>query len=194
MTPMSPISIKPKKSPLALGLDPGFASIGIAVADLFEHHAYTMRVFRTSKTKSSKAAEDNVQRTFDISRMLYSLYQEFPQIKVICAEAMSFPPNSSVASKMSMCWGVICSFAERNDLAIVQLGPQEIKRRVCGNKAASKEEVQAAITRLFSPQDLTSLHSALPKGQLEHTYDALASIEASRNSSEFKLIRAVSGG
>jgi Holliday junction resolvasome RuvABC endonuclease subunit len=180
--------------PYILGIDPGFANVGISVVQLDPRLVVAMRVFRTQKTAVRKVSDDNLQRATEISKMLFALYDEFPAIKIVCAESMSYPPNAGTATKMSLCWGVLAAFVQQRDLAFIENTPQEIKKRVCGNKSASKEEVKTSIKALFPSQDLDTLHLKLAAGLHEHIYDATAAVIAAWDSSEMKLFRALSGG
>lgn len=179
-------------APLALGLDPGFASIGVSVVCLSSPLSMlALRVIRTDKLKGRKSTEDNLERSIEISKTLFAVLDEFPGIKIVCAESMSYPPNASTAAKMSLCWGVIAALIQQKDLAWVQQSPQEIKKKVCGNRAATKEDIQAAVVALFSGQDLASLHPKVPKTKEEHLYDAAASVLAALDTPEFRLLRAL---
>ena len=176
----------------ALGLDLGFANIGIAVITIADPPVVdVMRMFQTQKAKHRKASDDNLQRSMEISRLFFNLYEEFPDLKIIAAEAMSFPRNASIAGKMSMCWGVVAAFAERANLALLQTSPQEIKRLVTGSKSATKQEVQAGVKSLLPGQDLSSLHKKLAASKEEHIYDAVAAVLAAWTRPEFKLLNSL---
>ena len=45
--------------------------------------------------------------------------------------------------------GVICLAARQRDVTVLALAPAEVKRAVAANGAASKEQVQRAVQRLF---------------------------------------------
>lgn len=187
------------KPVFVLGLDPGFASIGICVVAVGpnpqDDRPVKMDVFRTSKSNAKRkvlASEDNFSRAKEIAVWLQALITRY-NIQLICAETMSFPRSSSVAAKMAMCWGVIASISAREKIPVTQASPQEIKKLLCQNKAASKEDVQASLNLLFrtdlvGPQSLP-VKSAIPGSQLEHPYDALAAVVACRESEVVLLLR-----
>lgn len=180
-----------------LGLDPGFASTGFAVVQLgktsSEDQIRLMGVVRTQKAatvRKVRASDDNLDRAREIYSDLRRISDQYG-VKLICAETMSFPRNSSTAAKMSLCWGVIAALSFQLNIPITQATPQEIKRYVCGDKSASKEQVQQAINgifpRLAAPD--TPFLKNIPKSALEHPYDALAAILACRDSDVMMLAR-----
>jgi Holliday junction resolvasome RuvABC endonuclease subunit len=182
-----------------LGLDPGFASIGLCVYAVGpnpqDDRPVKMTVFRTSKASAKRkvrASDDNLERAKEIASWLNSVVSSY-DIKIICAETMSFPRSSSVAAKMAMCWGVIAAFSALKRIPVTQASPQEIKKTMCQDKSASKEEVQASLNLLFradlvGPNGLMT-NAGIPATQLEHPYDALAAVVACRDSAEVLLLR-----
>lgn len=176
-----------------LGLDPGFANIGIAVVRIDGDRMVPvyLDVLRTSKSDAKRqvrASEDNFDRAKDIAATLRELAVRY-DVRMLTAETMSFPRNASVAAKMAMCWGVIAALADGLELPLAQASPQEIKKAVCGNKSASKEDVVDAVRKLFP--ESTKLLERVPASLIEHPYDALASVVACSHSELFTLARKV---
>jgi len=179
-----------------LGLDPGFATCGYALVDLTRKDGApfvdvrslgTLRTAKADKKRKVLAADDNLRRAQELIRALYPLASN---AQAIVAESMSFPRNSAAAAKMAMCWGIVATLAEMNDLPIVQATPKEIKIAVAGVGTATKEDVAAAVCakcgRQFSEELLAQ---GLPKGMHEHAYDAVASVLACLNSDVLRAIR-----
>jgi crossover junction endodeoxyribonuclease RuvC len=162
-----------------LGLDPGFASVGWAVIDLFDSpQIHALGVLRTKKANRKHevlAVADNFRRARELGRALGRLVVE-QQIDVIAAEAMSFPRSSSVAAKMAMCWGVLARVCEEFDLPVVQASPQQIKRALTGRASASKDDVAAALALRFP--NAIGLVAGLPAGLHEHAFDAVGAAVA----------------
>lgn len=179
---------------ILLGVDPGFASIGLAALDLETDRVVRFGVFRTAKDDRkgrTLAVEDNVRRAREIAVALASIVDELDPI-AIAAEAMSFPRSSSVAAKLALTWGVLVAMAEHHGLAIVQASPQEVKRGTCGRKDASKEDVAAELRRRWPELDV--LEDAIPKSQREHPYDALAAAAVATTSDVVRLGRRAAAG
>lgn len=176
-----------------LGIDPGFASIGLAVVSIGATDSVVKALKLVKTEKASKKAgtyvsDDNVKRTQEITRALVSVLRD-NDIKVICAEAMSFPRNSSAAAKMSLCWGALAATAEMLNIPIIQVSPQQAKVALCGRKDASKEDVQQALKDRFRVQNLDTLACDIPKSQREHPFDGLCAAVACNESQLIKMLR-----
>jgi len=177
----------------ALGIDPGFASMGYALVELgrASDRVVKMGVFETKKdTKKSTvlAANDNLRRCSEMAMFLEGLLRE-RSVVCFCVESMSFPRNASTAAKIAMCWGVISALAAVHQVSISQCSPQMLKKNLCGARDASKEDVQAALTREFPY--LPGLVSSLAKSKHEHAFDALGAIVGVRDSDVLRLARSM---
>jgi Holliday junction resolvasome RuvABC endonuclease subunit len=191
-----------------LGVDPGLRHFGWAMVALTgsTEQVYGMGVIKTVKSDNKRGllvADDNVRCAREVATVLRSLTKFKGGIKAFCAEAMSAPRNASAAAKMAMTWGIVACLAEEKDIPIVQASPQELKKKVCDNKSASKEEVQKALTDrygmfvtgrpvlplslMLEPQ--APLLSDVPGGQHEHAWDALAAVVAGLDSEVVRLAR-----
>lgn len=172
-----------------LGLDPGFASIGYTVYKLgTPDEVVRMGLIRTEKSSAKRnvrASEDNLERARTIAEELQALLKEF-DIRLICAETMSFPRNSSAAAKMAMCWGVMAALSLQHSIPVAQATPQEVKKAVTGQKDASKEDVQAALKKRWA---LEALVEEIPPSKQEHPFDALAVVIACSGSEVFRFAR-----
>lgn len=177
---------------LALGLDPGFACLGYAVVELTGTtiSVKTLGIIRTEKSDKKRkvlASDDNLRRARELVRAFHPIAEG---TVAICAEAMSFPRNSSAAAKVAMCWGVVACLSELMDVPIVQVSPKELKRAVCGNATASKEEVAKALDQRFGR---TFAEELVGKGVApsfhEHPYDALGAVVASLESEVLRMAR-----
>lgn len=167
-----------------LGIDPGFASVGWAVVEVnaSSERVVAMGVIRTQKSNRKQnvlAAADNFRRARELGRQLTKLLVEY-DVRVVCAEAMSFPRSSSVAAKMAMCWGVLAQLCESLCLPLVQASPQQIKRVVTGNASASKDDVLTALALRFD--NTVGLVGEIPKSMHEHTFDAVGAVVAGLDS------------
>jgi Holliday junction resolvasome RuvABC endonuclease subunit len=177
---------------IVLGIDPGFASFGTAVVELTPttervHRLGVIRTEKSNKKRNCLAADDNIRRAREISDALEVLSDEW-DFRAVCAEAMSFPRSSSVAGKMCLAWGVVTAWMQRLDLALVQASPQTVKLAVCGNKQASKDEVQAALVKRYGAE-VARLLVNLPAGQHEHPFDALGAVVACLESDVVRMGR-----
>ena len=186
------------KSVFVLGIDPGFASIGCAVFQLTTETEVPvlLEVVRTSKSSAKRnvrASDDNLDRAREIAAEFQRIIAAY-DIRLICAETMSFPRNASAAAKMAICWGVIAALAHQHGIPVVQASPQEVKKALCGKKDASKEEVQEAVRSRYSAlrsedNDTPAALRGIPRSLWEHPFDAAAAVVACRDSDVFQLAR-----
>lgn len=172
-----------------LSLDPGFASVGYSIVELLSQgeRVVAFGVIRTQKSVKKRhvlACEDNFARAREIALRLRSLAVTH-DVRAICAEAMSFPRQASVAAKMAMCWGILADLTADRNLPLVQPTPQHVKKALCGKASASKIEVEAAVRARYCGLDLTGI----PSGQQEHVFDSLAAVVASLDSEVLRALR-----
>lgn len=171
------------------GVDPGFASIGYSIVELLPQgeRVVALGVIRTQKSTKKQhvlACEDNFSRAREIAVALRRLVAVHG-IRAICAEAMSFPRQASVAAKIAMVWGILADLTADQNLPLVQPTPQQIKKALCGKASASKTEVEAAVRARYRGLDLTGI----PSGQHEHVFDSLAAVVASLDSEVLRALR-----
>lgn len=171
-----------------LGIDPGLANFGYAVVEFASwgkklHKLGLVRTEKSAKKVGVRASDDNTRRAREIFQPTTSLISDY-KIKVICAEAMSFPRSSSASHKLGISWGIVVSLSSIFGLPIVQASPQDIKSHLCGNKKASKEDVQLALSEMYGgdadPQQFV-------KTKREHPFDALGAVEACLDSEVVRL-------
>lgn len=178
---------------LALGIDPGFASLGFAVVEIGEdsEHVVEMDVVRTSpanRKRRIREADDNVRRAGEIVKALRPLFERH-KINVLCCESMSFPRGASAAAKLAMAWGVVVALASEHDVPILQASPKEIKKSVTGNKGASKEEVRRVLEDKYGDEVLTRKIEHVTPCKQEHAFDALAAVVSCLESETITLVR-----
>lgn len=169
-----------------LGIDIGFARFGWALADLSPDEetlvaAGCIITEKATKKRGVLATEDN----FDRGRILASelngiLTGQSVLPRVVTCESMSWPRNAANVAKMGIAWGILIGECERWNLSVAQATPQEIKKRVAGEKSATKEDIQSAIDKHPGFRRIGSMleRAGVKNADLEHPYDAAASILA----------------
>lgn len=183
---------------LACGIDPGFSSLGWSLVELStgDHVVATaslvsLGLIRTEKSTAKQnvlASNDNFRRAREIAVALRKLFEVRPA--VVCCESMSFPRNASAAAKVAMTWGVLADLCESQGIPMLMATPKELKRSVCGNASASKEEVQAALRLRFGTRPDELLKEAkIPASSQEHPMDALAAVCCCAESEVVRLLR-----
>jgi Holliday junction resolvasome RuvABC endonuclease subunit len=102
---------------------------------------------------------------------------------------MSWPRNAGAAVRVALAWGVLTALCAARGVPLLQVSPQELKRRVTGSAGASKERGELALERRFGgPLPLTG-----PAGQHEHQADALGAAVACLDHDVVRLARAYVG-
>ena len=195
-TPSSERSGAPGPFPgalVVLGVDPGFASLGfcrLAVRgeERTVEHLGVVKTSKENKKRAVYASDDNVRRIGELTEALAALLNG---VHCVCAEAMSFPRSASVANKMGIAWGVLGALCHDRDIPIIQASPQELKKSITGNKTASKEAVQDAVSRELG-ESFTARIQEITAGMREHPSDAAAAALYSLKSDVVKAtLRAV---
>lgn len=157
---------------IALGLDPGFASLGLAAVELGDvvqvPRAWVERTEPSAKKRDVRQSEDLVRRCREITGCLERAIAEWHPA-VACAETMSWPRDMKAATRIALAWGVVAAVLERHGIPLVQASPQEVKKHLCGRKDASKDDVMLAVEARVE-----SVTWPPQKTLVEHAADAVA--------------------
>jgi len=185
---------------VVLGLDPGFSSFGWAAVRLIPEGGEEVLEVGCIRTERSKGKvlvrDDDRRRAAEIARALLGVSRRLLPA-VLCAEALSHvnPRESrmpvSTTVKVGRAWGEVDMLAEQLETALVQVAPQTIKKAVCGNRSASKAEVQRALVRRYP--ELAALLEPIPASFREHPVDAVGAVAASLHTNELRLARRYGG-
>ncbi len=175
---------------IALGIDPGFASLGLAAVDLGNlvrvPRCWVERTEPSAKKRSVRQSEDLVRRCRELSLVLERAIAEWHPA-VACAETMSWPRDMKAATRVALAWGVIAAVLERHRIPLVQASPQEVKKALCGSKSASKEDVQAAVE-----ERVEAVTWPAQRTLIEHAADAVAVVLTCADSDVVRAARRVS--
>ncbi len=178
---------------IALGIDPGFASLGLAAVDLDEHvvrvpRCWVVRTEPSAKKRSVRQSEDLVRRCRELAVALERAIAEW-RPAVACAETMSWPRDMKAATRIALAWGAVAAVLERHGIPLVQASPQEVKKALCGSKSASKEDVQVAVESIVE-----AVTWPAQKTLVEHAADAIAVVLTCRDAELVRALRRVAGG
>lgn len=185
-----------------LGLDTGLGHFGYAVLSFHRSESSgrlaltaaggpVFSVITTNKSDKKRqvaATEDNIRRCRELTPPLLRLIHPSSglNVRALIVEAMSFPRNASAVAKIGMAFGVVAILSEVFNLPVVQLSPQEVKKRLCGRQNASKEEIQSVVSLLY-PMTV----GVVSNGLAEHAYDALAVAHASLDTEVVRMVRQI---
>jgi crossover junction endodeoxyribonuclease RuvC len=175
-------------NPTILCLDPGLATLGVAVVELLQHSERPLFVQVLTTKKASKKAGVLVASD-DIARIRYLLTELNAIVatydpSAICAELPSGSKGARAAAALGIAKAIVASMSVQHDLPLAACSPQQLKKAVTGNAGASKDEVQAHLEKRYGsirwPQQRT-LH--------EHASDALGAFVACRSSDVVMTVR-----
>jgi crossover junction endodeoxyribonuclease RuvC len=176
---------------IVLGVDPGFASLGLAAVELGVDTcaplaAWVVRTEPSARKRAVRASEDNVRRCLELATALEAAVTRWRPV-ALAAETMSWPRNAGAAAKVALGWGVVVAMAHRHGLPLVQASPMDVKRALLGRKTASKEEMIAEVGRRWPDLELP------PQATLqEHAADAVAVVLACLDSPALQMARRLS--
>lgn len=172
-----------------MGVDPGFANLGLACAylDTFGRpQLLDARVVRTKKAgrKEKRLDEDLRRRLGEISDAVVGYIREHDPALVVF-ESMAWVRNASASAKMGLAWGAAFAVARAFELATDVYAPKEIKIG-CGLKAtASKVEVEAAVKEAFKNSPFQNWPTTKI---IEHAADAAAAIITAARDERWRVI------
>lgn len=186
-----------------LACDTGFANFGWGVVrydrSTQKHRVLEVGVVRTKKSPKKQhvlATEDNFARLREIATVLYRLFEQY-SIRAITFEAFSMPMKAgkSTLVKMGYPFGALALLSVFRSAPTVMPTPQQIKKALCGDRAASKEQVEEAVHKAirhgvaWNSDGIPGMNE-IPSAQREHAWDALASYIASLDSDVMRAILA----
>lgn len=161
-----------------MAVDPGFASLGVAVLELRAGLSFALAatVIRTKKA-DAKALRDLRVSADDLARMralwgpLDALVREH-RPNALAVETYAPRPGQSGSNgwKSAMVYGLVVGLGLAHGLTVIPLRPDDLKRQLTGRASASKEDVGAAVIGQVS--SLAEFLTHLPAGQHEHVTDA----------------------
>lgn len=124
-----------------LGLDPGIARTGFGI--IAPNTAQSFIRCGCLTTPSTQALED---RLFTIGQDLEALIaNHHPDLAVI--EEIFFGANTSTAMTTAQTRGVLLYVLRQHHIPVYSLTPLQIKSRLTGYGAASKQQVQTVVTQ-----------------------------------------------
>lgn len=195
---------KPKREPVIIqdkawvttselvvtGVDPGFASNGIAVLKKFPGVLPTVVLGRIIETKKAEkkarshlrvsaddlrrytechAGMENIYRQFNPHAMGIEVYQPGFKSRKKGGEEQ-FKGSTAGQVKSLAVYGGFVFWALTHGMFVAPFLPSDVKKRFCGKVAASKEEVIHEMCKLVI--GLRELLESVPKTKREHIADA----------------------
>lgn len=149
--------IKDALSVATLCCDPGFGSFGYGVVRYDKvarrHSPLEAGVIRTKKSPKKQrvlVTEDNFARSVEIAEALWQICQRHA-VRAITFESYSMPQKAGKAAivKIGYPYGALALLSVALRAPVVQMTPQQVKKKLCGDRGASKEDVERAVQRVL---------------------------------------------
>lgn len=175
---MDRVPIKEQKESLVvLGIDPGFAKVGLSIVEYFSGKVRVLATKLIITEKESKKVRVNLRATIDDQRRYREIYQELISfaepfaLSAIAAEAYTVTgARGGNAWKAAVVFGGICFWAMCNGIYIAPFLPLDLKSRFCDVKNASKLDVENALRKEVIGFDVEI--NKYSKTKREHISDA----------------------
>jgi len=156
-----------------LAVDPSLRNTGWAIMD--HGTVWEVGLICTERDKSLPVYLDNQRCLELICCGMRDAHQACGLgADLVYAEAKGGSKSAKAAAAMAMAQGVLIgSLASRADIHLML--PQKVKQIVCGNRSASKDDIRAAVDKLY-PNAFEMMVDAGYKAKKynEHIYDAIA--------------------
>ena len=143
-----------------LGIDPGFAIVGVGVLD-YEGNKFSTVEYGAITTEAGDDMFDRLKKIYD------DLVEIIERVKpdAVAIEELFFNSNQKTAINVAQARGVLVLAAKNHDIPVFEYTPLQVKQAVVGYGRADKKQVQQmtkAILNLEAVQPLCDFH----KGQV----------------------------
>lgn len=135
---------------IVVGIDPGFANLGLAAIKLQKLGGSSLldvRLVRTTplhKKNRIAVADDESRRLTEIEDELIAFFDKH-RPEIVAIENPPWGKNAQAVKSCALMWGAAHCLCRTRGLVLINVSAQEIKTTVAGSKSASKEEVFDAI-------------------------------------------------
>lgn len=169
-----------------LGIDPGFAKFGMAIAEVTRYRITYKKIEVVSTEPGGRARlkrDDDAERLRFVAGCLIGMVDTWKPA-LICVEQMALPMGKlqmAVAVKLGRARGLIDAIAEKYGLEVLEETPIALKKAITGKPKAEKLEVQRALER--TNPELLGLWPTL-MGLHEHAADAAGIIRTCAKSEQ----------
>lgn len=187
-----------------LGVDPGFAQAGWSViqvelgsqVSLSGRQAQRSSVIAAGRFQTEKSAkklkvnvgDDDWRRTKELASMLVNVIQDY-DIKLVCMESMSSPPNSMTSKKIAFFIGAVAAICQVLDVPCTQITPKRIKKMLCGRINVTDEKIREALDELYPELAKCLDRVKLALSYRQHPYDATGAVHCCWNDEHFVAVR-----
>jgi crossover junction endodeoxyribonuclease RuvC len=127
-----------------LGIDPGLGITGFSILDTKRNQTH-LSAYGTIKPKTKDSLPKRLNYLFE--EMNKILDQFSPDVMAI--EDAFYSKNVKSAMTLGQARGSLILAAAQADIPVHEFAPRKVKMSVCGNGAASKEQVSYMVTQIL---------------------------------------------
>ena len=131
-----------------LGVDPGLGITGFSILDTKRNQTH-LSAFGTIKPKPKDSLPKSLNYLFE--EMNKILDQFSPDVMAI--EDAFYSKNVKSAMTLGQARGSLILAAAQADIPVHEFAPRKVKMSVCGNGAATKEQVSYMVTQILKLKD-----------------------------------------
>jgi Holliday junction resolvasome RuvABC endonuclease subunit len=173
---------------VVIGIDPSLCNTGIAVMELQPNGerllgVSVVRTAPSAKRRKVLAAEDGARRVAEIVAALDAAIATARPV-ALAVEAPAGSKGAQAARALALAFGAVIAVAKVRGLPLVQVQPGDVKRAMCRQKGASKDDVILAVEARYPEVEWPT-----PQGVWEHAADAVGAIVAALDSETLRLAR-----
>jgi crossover junction endodeoxyribonuclease RuvC len=139
---------------IILGIDPGTQRIGYAILELKNKKA----VFKTADILKIKKNDFN--KLIEIEAEIQKLIKKWKP-KILSIEKIYFSRNQKTAMAVSETRGIILLAALKNNIKILEYGPNEIKLKIAGYGFADKKAVEKMVRLILNLKNQKFIDDAI---------------------------------
>lgn len=127
-----------------LGVDPGISVTGFSIIDSKKNRT-ALLAYGTIRPKSNDSLPKRLNYLFEeVNKILDQFSPD-----VLAIEDAFYSNNVKSAMILGQARGSIILAASQADILIYEFAPRKVKMSVCGNGAASKEQVSYMVTKIL---------------------------------------------
>tara|TARA_B100000427_G_C15412103_1_gene552505 strand:- start:91 stop:567 length:477 start_codon:yes stop_codon:yes gene_type:complete len=128
-----------------LGIDPGIKTTGFGILDS-KSNKLSLIAYGTIKPRTNDSLPKRLNHLFEEVNKIFDKFS--PDIFSI--EDMFYSKNVKSAMVLGQARGAMIIAAAQANLPIFEYAPRKVKMSVCGNGAASKEQVQYMVMKILN--------------------------------------------
>ncbi|MCO4781786.1 MAG: crossover junction endodeoxyribonuclease RuvC [Candidatus Cloacimonetes bacterium] len=134
---------------IVLGIDPGLATIGYGVIEIFKNGKMRCISYGCIKTEAYHTLSTRLRIIYEDMKEIIEKYSP----EVVSIEKIFFNKNVTTGIAVSHARGVILLAIEQRDIPITEFTPLQLKSKLVGHGHAEKNQVQYMVKNILSLEE-----------------------------------------